>query len=150
MKLHTFIKISALVLVLGLPWGALAGDLVIIVNAGNPVSELSPLEIKNYLLKKSLSWPNGKKVKSVDRKGSPPERKVYLKDVVNMSNDQLDKYWVSARYKKGVPLPPKLSGDQQIIEYVQSFGGAISYVNSSSISEAQKASIKIVGTFPMK
>ncbi len=150
MKLHTFIKISALIFVLGLPVGTWAGDLVIIVNAENPVSKLSPVEIRKYLLKESISWPNGKKVKSVDHKGSPPERKVYLKDVVRMSPDQLDKYWVSARYKKGVPLPPKLSSDQQVIEYVQSFGGAISYVNSSSITDSQKSSIKIVGTFPMK
>jgi hypothetical protein len=141
---------SALVLVLGMPLGALAGDLVIIVNAENSVSELSPQEIRKYLLKESLSWPNGKKVKSVDHKGTPPERKVYLENVVKMSNDQLDKYWVSARYKKGIPLPPKLRGDQQILEYVESFGGAISYVNSSSISDAQRSSIKVIGTFPMK
>jgi len=150
MKLQSFIGLFTLILLLGLPWNASAGDLVIIVNAGNPVSELSPLEIQKYLLKKSLSWPNGKKVKSVDRKGSPPEREIYLKNVVKMSANQLDKYWVSARYKKGVPLPPKLSGDQQIIEYVQSFKGAISYVNSSSISKEQRSSVKIVGTFPMK
>ncbi len=150
MKLHRLIKLFVLFLLLMTPRIVLAGELVIIVNAENSVSELSPQEVRKYMLKEAISWPNGKKVRSVDRKGAPPQRKAYLKGVVNMNPDQLEKYWVGQRYKNGVPLPPKLSSDQQVIEYVQSFAGAVGYVSSGSISDDQRSSIKIVGTFPIK
>ncbi|MBN4054669.1 hypothetical protein JYT87_03070 [Nitrospira defluvii] len=148
MNLKSLIKLAIFIFLLGMPIKALAGEIVIIVNAENPISNLTPQEVKKYLLKEAISWPHGKKVRSVDRKGSPPERKVFLKAIVGMSTNQLEKYWVSQRYSKGVPLPPKLSGDQQIIEYVESFAGGISYVNAKSISESQGSGIKIVATFP--
>ena len=150
MKLHGLIKLFVLLPLLMTSRIVLAGELVIIVNTENSVSALSPQEVRKYMLKEAISWPNGKKVRSVDRKGSPPQRKTYLKGVVNMNPDQLEKYWVGLRYKNGVPLPPKLGSDQQVIEYVQSFAGAVGYVNSSSISTDQQSSIKIVGTFPMQ
>ncbi len=149
MKFITLIKCSLTVILLGMPLTAVAGELAIIVNSENTVGNLDQNDIKKYLLKENLSWPNGAKVRSVDRKGSPPERKVFLKEIAQMSPENLEKYWVSKRYEKGIPVPPRLGGDQQIIEYVQSFEGAISYVNASSIGEAQRATIKIVGTVPM-
>ncbi|MFQ5598888.1 MAG: hypothetical protein ACE5GK_12690, partial [Nitrospiria bacterium] len=70
MKLKVSIIMAVLIVALGTPWAATAGDLVIIVNAENPVTELSPETARKYLLKENLSWPNGKKVRSADRKGS--------------------------------------------------------------------------------
>ncbi len=148
MNLKSLIKLTILIPLLVMPLRAWAEEIVIIVNAENPVSSLTPHEVKKYLLKEAISWPHGKKVRSVDRQGSPPERKVFLKTIVKMNTDQLEKYWVGQRYSKGVPLPPKLSGDRQIIEYVESFSGGISYVNAKSLSEGQGSGIKIVATFP--
>lgn len=142
--------LSALVLLLGAPLKASSEEIAIIVNVENSVNELSHDDIRKYLLKESISWPDGKKVRSVDRVGTSPLRKTFLENIVKMSSDQLEKYWVGKRYQNGVPVPPKLSGDDQIIEYVQSFPGAISYVNAASIRDDQRKTLKIVGTFPMQ
>ncbi len=150
MKLHRLFKIFVMGLLIMAPRIVLAENLVFIVNAENSVSDLSPQEVKKYMLKEAISWPNGQKVRSVDRKGSPPERMVYLKDVIHKNTDQLDKYWVGQRYKSGVPIPPKLGSDAQVIEYVQSFAGALGYVSAGSINGTDGSTIKIVGTFPMK
>lgn len=150
MKLKILIFLSMWVLLLGLPSDASAGEVAVIINSENAVSELSPAEVRAYLMKERVSWPNGKKVRSVDRKGESPEREVYLKDIVQMTSEQLEKYWVSIRYKNGIPVPPKLNGDAQTIEYVQSFPGAIGYVNAASIQDNQRATLKIVRTFPME
>jgi ABC-type phosphate transport system substrate-binding protein len=150
MKFHRLIQLFVLVLLIVTPRAAFAGDLVIIVNTENPVSDLSPQEIRKYMLKEAKSWPNGKKVRSVDRKGSPPERKAYLSSVVKKNSDQLEKYWVSQRYKNGVRVPPRMGDDQQIIEYIGTFSGAIGYVNSDSVNDGQGSGVKAVGTFSIK
>ncbi|MFQ5587486.1 MAG: hypothetical protein ACE5F7_01485 [Nitrospiria bacterium] len=147
MKFTVFVRSVFVFVLLSIPFPVFSGEIAIIVNAENPVSNLKREDIKQYYLKETLSWPSGAKVRSVDRKGSPPERKAFLKEIVQMSPEHLKKYWVSKRYGKGVPVPPKLGNDMQIIEYVQSFEGAISYINADKVSGT--SGIKVVGTVPM-
>ncbi len=146
MKILSY-KMALVLLLWIVPAQALSGEIAIIVNSENPVENLNMIEIRKYLLKEKISWPNGSKVRSVDRKGLPPERKAFLNEVAHMSPENLDKYWVSKRYEKGIPVPPRLSGDLQIIEYVQAFEGAISYVNADKVKGT--SGVKVVGTVPM-
>jgi ABC-type phosphate transport system substrate-binding protein len=137
-------------LTLAIPRSGQAEELAIIVNAKNPADALNISEARKYLLKEQQIWPNGEKVRSVDRTGNTPERKVFLEKVVKFSANELEQFWVSKRYEKGVPVPPKFHSDQEVIEYILSFEGAIGYVNSKSITPAHRSQVKTITTVPME
>ncbi len=149
MRQKTFILAAVLILIMATTGIGLAEDLVIIVNAKNPIGELSPPEVRRYFLKEHSSWPSGERIRSVDRNGPVPERRVFLDAVIKYSSDQLEQYWIGKRYEKGIPVPPKLASDREVIEYVSSFDGAIGYVNSKSIEPSLNSKIKVVGRIPV-
>lgn len=149
MNRSKWIGVTVLILFLATPWIGRAEELAIIVNAKNSINTLTILEIRKYFLKELQNWPGGEKVRSVDRVGSIPERKTFLEKVIKLSDSQLEQFWVSKRYEKGVPVPPKLHSDQEVIEYVLSFEGGIGYINSKSIGPAHRSQIKTVGSLPM-
>lgn len=140
----------ALIFVLTNPLLGWAEDLLIIVNARNPTATLNSAEVRKYFLKEHPTWPGGEKVRSVDRTGNAPEKRAFLDRIVKLSDDELEQFWVSKRYEKGIPVPPKLHSDNEVIEYVLSFDGAIGYVNSKSIGPSQRSQLKVVNTIPMQ
>lgn len=135
--------------ILGLAQPAWTEELAVIVNAKNPAATLTREEVKIYFLKERPIWPNGEKVRSVDSLVSTPERKAFLGSILQLSSDQLEKYWVGARYSSGVALPPKVPSDKDMIEYVVSYDGAIGYVNVKSIAPDVRSKLKIVHTLPI-
>lgn len=136
-------------LVLTIPLNGWSEELLVIVNAKNQVGTLGPAEVRKYFLKEHPAWNSGEKVRSVDRKGMTPEKKAFLEKVIKMTDTEMEQFWVSKRYEKGVPLPPKLASDQEVIEYVVSYDGAIGYINSKSLTPAERSQLKVVNTVPL-
>lgn len=132
-----------------IPLNGWAEELAVIVNVKNPVGMLGPAEIRKYFLKEHLAWDNGEKVRSVDRNGMTSERRIFLEKVIKLNDVELEQFWVSKRYEKGVPIPPKLGSDREVMEYVGSYDGAIGYVNSKSIGSSERSQVKIISTIPL-
>lgn len=145
-----YIIIAVLILLLGRPLTGWAEELTVIVNAKNPIGNLNLAEIRKYFLKEQQTWPNGEKIRSVDRNGNSPERRAFLEKVLKLSADEMEQYWISIRYQKGVAVPPKLNTDHEVVEYVGAYEGAIGFVNSKSIGAGQKSEIKVIGTIPLQ
>jgi ABC-type phosphate transport system substrate-binding protein len=139
---------TILFFLLGGSLGAWAEEIAVIVNAKNPIGNLNPPEIRKYFLKEQQTWPNGEKIRSVDRNGSSPERRTFLEKVVKLTPDEMEQYWISIRYQKGIAVPPKLNTDHEVVEYVAAYEGAIGFVNSKSVG--QKSEVKVVGTIPLQ
>ncbi len=150
MSRKKIIHALVLIFVLAVPLMGWAEDLLVIVNAKNPTAALSSAEVRKYFLKEQVTWPNGEKVRSVDRLGNTSEKRTFLERIVKLSDDELEQFWVSKRYEKGIPVPPKLHSDNEVIEYVLSFDGAIGYVNAKSVGPAQRSQIKVINTIPMQ
>lgn len=150
MSLKKLINALVLIFVLGIPFMSWAEELLVIVNPKNPTATLSSVEVRKYFLKEQPTWPGGEKVRSVDRVGNTPEKKAFLERVVKLSDEELEQFWVGKRYEKGTPVPPKLHSDNEVIDYVLSFDGAIGYVNSRSVGPSQRSQLKVVSTIPMQ
>lgn len=149
MNRRMFIVAAMMILVLGMSFEVRAEEVAIIVNAKNPVGNLEMVQIRNYFLKEHLSWPNGEKVRSVDQRGNSRERRTFLSKVVDLNSDELEKFWISKRYEKGVAVPPKLGSDREVIEYVLSFEGAVGYVNSRNLGGSDSSQIKVIKRIPI-
>lgn len=84
-------KIIAL-LVLCLSYYAFGKDIAIIVNKGNPVNELSKIDLRRIYLSDTQKWGDGKPIVMLTLASDAAERKVFQDKVLGMSNDELQKY----------------------------------------------------------
>lgn len=124
---------------------ALTGTIKVIVNKDNPISGLDAVQAKLYFLRKVKSrWPQiNKNIKPVERKGNPASRQTFLSNVLKMSGADVERYFMEKQYQKAIPLPAKVSSDQEVINYVKNNVGAIGYVEVGTATSDVKVLFEI-------
>lgn len=115
---------------------------VIIINKDNPVSTLTVDEIKDYYFKRKYRWPDGSSVRFIDRSPDVPVRKIFLKDYLDKSNEDVDLYWIGQKLYTGDSAPLRETSDSMTIQFVSSFKGAIGYI--SQTASKSLTSVKII------
>jgi ABC-type phosphate transport system substrate-binding protein len=113
---------------------AFADDISFIVNAQNPLVELSDVQISNYFLKKNRQWPNGIPVRFFDHMNDKEERKIFLQNYVKKSSREVELYWIGQKLYTGNSAPLQITSDFMMANVVARFPGAIGYVSSSFTS----------------
>lgn len=121
-----------------------ANDFVIIVNGANPVTSLTVTQVKlTYLRKINRRWEGlNKNILPVDRKVDCDVKRFFLKTVLQMTNDELNRYFTEREYQNAEPPPAKLVSDDEVLNYVSNNVGAIGYVKKSAVSS--KYNVKTV------
>jgi hypothetical protein len=94
------------------------GDLVIIINAANPVVTMTASQVKlTYLRKINKRWKElNKNIVPIDRKSDNEIRKSFMKDVLQMSSDVMSRYFTESEYLNAEAPPIKLSRDDDSSE----------------------------------
>lgn len=120
--------------------------IAIIVNNENPVSKLTTGEVKLYWLRKiKKRWPElNKNIKPVDRKTKNAEQDAFYSKILGMSVADVETYFNARQYESGEKPQDKFSTDSDIIAFVAEEAGAIGFVNVSSLSDSDKAKVKVV------
>ena len=120
-----------------------AAGVVVIVNPGANISEITPKQAKSLFLGKAKKLPDGEKAKVVDQSKSSASREVFLKKVLKKSEKKLKAYW-SKQVFSGKASPPKqLDDDAAVKSYVSSTAGAIGYIDSASLDDSVKPVLTI-------
>jgi ABC-type phosphate transport system substrate-binding protein len=124
----------------------LADGLSIIVHKDNPITKLAAGEVKLYWLRKiKKRWPDtNKNILPADRKSKCAERDAFYSKVLNMNADDVEAYFSNRQYQNAEKPQDKFSSDTEIIDFVSKEIGAIGFVNSSSLSSADKEKVKVV------
>jgi ABC-type phosphate transport system substrate-binding protein len=138
-----------LALAMGLPSFAQsegASAVVLIVNAKNKVGELKPEQARQYFLGELIAWPNGERVRLVDHLESDTARKTFLKKILAMTNDDLQRFWVKKRYNDGSPPPPRLATENDVLQYVAAFPGGLGYVSAETFRALKTDAVIVVAT----
>jgi ABC-type phosphate transport system substrate-binding protein len=109
-----------------------AGDpIVVIVNASNPVANLTVGELKKLFLSDRSKWDTGKSVAPVMMGAGTPERSAFLKIVCGMSDADFGKYFLQAAFTGKSATPPKeVSSAQSVKSTVATSPGAIGFVKA--------------------
>ncbi len=116
---------------------------VVIVNPGANITEITPKQAKSLFLGKAKKLPDGEKAKVVDQSKSSASREVFLKKVLKKSEKKLKAYW-SKQVFSGKASPPKqLDDDAAVKSYVSSTAGAIGYIDSASLDDSVKPVLTI-------
>lgn len=112
---------------------AAAGDpIVVIVNAANPVDNLSMGELKKLFMSDRSKWDTGKAVAPVMVAAGAPERTAFLKQVCGMNDTDFGKYFVAAAFSGKSATPPKEVGSAATVKSVVAGSpGAIGFVKAS-------------------
>jgi ABC-type phosphate transport system substrate-binding protein len=109
-----------------------AGDpIVVIVNAANPVDNLSLGELKKLFMSDRSKWDTGKSVAPVMVTAGSPERTAFLKIVCGMSDGDFAKYFLQAAFTgKSATAPKEVGSSAGVKSFVASSPGAIGFVKA--------------------
>jgi ABC-type phosphate transport system substrate-binding protein len=119
-------------------------DLIFIVHASNPSSEISSNDIRDYYFKKKRHWPSGESVRFIDRGLTSHIHDVFVKNILRKSNSDVELFWIGQKLYTGDSAPLRENSDASTIQFVSAFKGAIGYVSSSAtISDPNVKMIKV-------
>jgi len=114
-------------------------DLVVIVNKGNPVENLSKAQLRKLILGEQDSWPGGKKVSVILRTPGQPERSGVLSSVCGMSEDDFNQHWMHANFAGETGGAPKALGSAVAVrQLVVTLPGGIGFVRASEVNDSVK------------
>lgn len=90
-------------------------EVVVIVSANNPNSELDEKQIYNIYMGKSKSFPDGSKALPLDQKKGSKSRDSFRDGILQKSSSQLNTYW-SRLIFTGKGTPPQEGGDSASVK----------------------------------
>lgn len=117
-----------------------AESIAVIVNKKNPGTPLRPATVAGMYHGETLHWPNGERIKLVNREISAPVRKQFYQQVLNAKPDQVF-------YREGTPIPVQSvieRSDDAVVNFVAAIEGAVGYVSLSRLKEIGDDQVKVV------
>jgi len=129
------------------PVHAEGNSIVVLVNASNPINNLTVGELKQIFLSDRSKWDTGRAVAAVMVTAGAPERTAFLKIVCGMDNAAFDKYFLQASFTGKYATPPKeVSSAQGVQRIVANSPGAIGFVKTADFTGAAEVkAVKIDG-----
>jgi ABC-type phosphate transport system substrate-binding protein len=116
-------------------------SIAFIVNAQNPVGELSVAELRRILLGETTRWPDGRRITVAMRDSGQAERDAVLRLVCSMSDQDFSRYLLQATFRGTLQSSPKvLETPTGVRRFVFNVPGAIGYVRTDEVD----ASVKMV------
>ncbi len=135
----TFITVLTLALLLCSAI-AHAESIAVIVNIKNPGDPLRPAAVAGMYDGETIHWPNGERIKLVNREISAPARKKFYQQVLNAPSDQVF-------YRQGTPVPVQSvieRSDESVINFVATIEGAVGYVSLARLRELGNDQVKVI------
>jgi ABC-type phosphate transport system substrate-binding protein len=126
-----------------------APAMLVIVNANNPIEKMPASVVRIFWLRSGKKkWPTSNKgIKPVDRKVKCAEKDAFLSQVVQMSSDNVEKYFSAKQYQYAETPPDKFTADSEVIDFIGREEGAIGYISKSSLTADNAAKVKVVLEF---
>ena len=112
---------------------------VVIVHPSNRFDALSRSKVSYLFLRKVSRWPWGAEVAPLDLAGDEPVRRVFVQQVLRLSEEQLAEYWIDQRATRGVSPPLQVRDAAAAKLWVAAKPGGIAYIPSSALDGTVKA-----------
>lgn len=117
-------------------------DMAVIVHPDN-ASTFNPEIIKKIFLGKKNKFTNGQVAIPMNAAESMPTFDAFNDKMIGKSRTQINAYWARLVFTGKADMPKVLPSDSDIISTVSVNQGAISYVDSSSVTDK----VKVVANF---
>jgi hypothetical protein len=116
---------------------AFATDFAVVVNPGNPVREMSLVDLGKMFKAKTAAWPGGKSITIVLREPATPAGKFVIEKVLGVSVDDGKAVLNDASRKSTVPVVFAES-DEEILKIVEGNAGAVGVIDVYNITGGVK------------
>lgn len=121
---------------------AKAADVVIIANPSVGISSITSAEAKKVFLGKGKEVSGNKvKVAGLSKGGAYD---MFLAKVLNMTDSDVEKYWVQESLKGGAKKIKSLKSTKSLISYVSKKKGYIGYISSDDVDAAKAKGLKVI------
>lgn len=122
--------------------------LAIVVNTGDPVSNISFAELRRIFLGEQQYWPDHSKVTLLVRAPTAYERSMVLDRIYRMDEDRFRQYWIGKMFRAEVAAGPKIVySSEMALSLVSAIRGSITFVPFSAVTPEVKV-LRIDGKLP--
>jgi ABC-type phosphate transport system substrate-binding protein len=122
---------------------SVSAELVIIVNADNPVEQLSREEVIDIYMGRNTHFPGGNAAQPIDQATDAPIREEYYQKLHHKNTAQVKAFWARLRFSGRATPPQALSNAQMINTEVVNNKAAIAYVDSKDASNKTKIVLRL-------
>jgi hypothetical protein len=114
-------------------------EFVVIVHISSRFDALSRSKVSYLFLRKVARWPWGAEVAPADLAAAEPIRRLFIQQVLRMTEEQLADYWIDQRATRGVSPPVEVRDAAAAKRWVAAKPGGIAYIPSSALDATVKA-----------
>lgn len=110
-----------------------ADDVVAVVSAKSPVTQLSPAQVADIFLGKSNRFPDGTQAMPIDLVEDSPVRDRFYSQYTGKSPAQVKAHWSKIIFTGRGQPPRQASGPGEVKKLVADNPGAIGYIDPSQV-----------------
>jgi ABC-type phosphate transport system substrate-binding protein len=115
-----------------------AAELVVVVSANSPITQLSDNEIADVFLGKLTRLPGGTSLQPLDQAEGSAAREAFYSKFTGKSPAQVKAFWSKLIFTGRGRPPRSLANDAEVIRALRDNPGAIGYVERASIDAATR------------
>jgi len=114
-------------------------EIVVIVNAENPVTQLDKETVKNIFLGRLTRFPNSElAISAIEIKGNNRQKELFYKLIANKTLNKINRYWARYLFTGKMSPPRKLINNQAIVTEISNNSTGIAYIDSKDLTPAVK------------
>ncbi len=118
------------------PTPAAPPPIAVVVNRGNPLTNITRDQLREFYLGRSTQFPNRDRVVLLEL---PTLRGEFYRSVLGMSEDQVKRYWIGVIFAGGDAAPPKEVGNaDEVKRYVAEHRGTVAFIAATDVDSTVK------------
>jgi hypothetical protein len=117
--------------------------LVVVVHAGNKIDNLSISELDAIFRTKKQNFDNGIRVIPFNLPPRQEHRVLFDKRVLEMSPDEVARYWIDRRVRGGTKPPRQVPNVELLAKVIARLEGGIGYLPESAVIEGIRIVAKV-------
>lgn len=114
-------------------------EIVVIVNAENPITQLDKETVKNIFLGRLTRFPNSElAISTIEIKGNNQQKELFYKLIANKTLNKINRYWARYLFTGKMSPPKKLLNNQAIVQEISKNSTGIAYIDSKDLTPEVK------------
>jgi hypothetical protein len=123
------------------------GDIAVVVNSVNPVSDLSAGDLRRMLLGDRRFWGGNVQIRLALREHGARERDQVVAAILKMDNKAYSEHWRAKVFRGEASDEPLTLSAAMALQYVKETPGALSFASAKNLPPELKV-LKIDGKLP--